>query len=50
MLITTETEEIVKKRKQFVAQGVSNGCLAIAKEAKGATIIDIEGTVFPIIF
>lgn len=43
MLITTKTEELVAKRKKFVAQGVSNGCLAIAKEAKSATIIDIEG-------
>lgn len=43
MVIITKTDEIVTKRKQFVAQGVSNGCLAIAKEAKGATIVDIEG-------
>lgn len=43
MTITTKTEEIVAKRKQFVAQGVSNGCLAIAREAKGATVTDIEG-------
>ncbi|MGE7665796.1 4-aminobutyrate--2-oxoglutarate transaminase [Ureibacillus composti] len=35
--------EIVNKRKEFVVQGVSNGCLAIASEAKGATIIDTEG-------
>lgn len=43
MTITTKTEEIVSKRKQFVAQGVSNGCLAIASSAKGATVTDIEG-------
>lgn len=43
MIGVNKTEEIVNKRKKFVAQGVSNGCLAIAKEAKGATIIDIEG-------
>ncbi|MER1984500.1 MAG: 4-aminobutyrate--2-oxoglutarate transaminase [Solibacillus sp.] len=43
MTITTKTEEIVSKRKQFVAQGVSNGCLAIASSAKGATITDVEG-------
>ncbi|MDN4493058.1 4-aminobutyrate--2-oxoglutarate transaminase [Ureibacillus aquaedulcis] len=35
--------EIVNKRKEFVVQGVSNGCLAVAREAKGSTIIDTEG-------
>lgn len=43
MISTNITEDIVKNRQQFVAQGVSNGCLAVAKEAKGATITDLEG-------
>lgn len=43
MLQTNQTKELVEKRKQYVVQGVSNGNLAVAKEAKGATIVDIEG-------
>lgn len=42
MIKTNNTEDMIVKRQQYVAQGVSNGCLAIAKEAKGATIIDLE--------
>lgn len=42
-MLQTKCEEIAEKRKKFVAKGVSNGCLAIAKEAKGATITDLDG-------
>jgi 4-aminobutyrate aminotransferase / (S)-3-amino-2-methylpropionate transaminase / 5-aminovalerate transaminase len=41
--MVTLKDSIVEKRKKFVAQGVSNGCLAVAREAKGATIIDVDG-------
>ncbi|MER1999132.1 MAG: 4-aminobutyrate--2-oxoglutarate transaminase [Lysinibacillus sp.] len=42
-MIVTKCEEVAEKRKQFVARGVSNSCLAIAKEAKSATITDLDG-------
>ena len=37
------TEDIQKKRKQYVAKGVSNGNLNIAAHASGATVTDVEG-------
>mgnify|MGYP001264837269 CR=1 FL=1 len=39
----TSTQELIEKRKKYVPKGVSNGNLNIAKDAKGATITDIEG-------
>lgn len=42
-MLLTNCEEIIRKRQQYVARGVSNSCQAIAKEAKGATIIDFDG-------
>ena len=43
MVHTITTAEIVEKRKEYVAQGVSNGCLAVAASAKGATVTDVDG-------
>ena len=43
MLTTNLTDELNEKRQKYVVKGVSNGCTAVAKEAKGATIIDVEG-------
>lgn len=43
MKVTTKTEELLEKRQKYVVRAVSNGSLNFAKEAKGATIIDIEG-------
>lgn len=43
MLTTNLTDELNDKRQKYVVKGVSNGCTAIAKEAKGATVIDVEG-------
>ena len=43
MLTSTLTTELIEKRKQYVAKGVSNGSLCIAREGKSATIVDIEG-------
>ena len=42
-MLLTKCGEMAEKRKKHVARGVSNGCLAIAKEAKGATITDLDG-------
>ncbi len=39
----TYTMELQEKRKKYIPKGVSNGSLNIAKYAKGATIIDLEG-------
>lgn len=38
-----QTNEWIEKRKQYIVRGVSNGNLAIAKEAKGATVTDLDG-------
>lgn len=37
------TKELQEKRQKYVARGVSNGNLNIAKKASGATVIDIDG-------
>ncbi|MCD2137858.1 4-aminobutyrate--2-oxoglutarate transaminase [Salinicoccus halitifaciens] len=37
------TQELQKKREQFVSQSISNGNKSIAAHAKGATITDPEG-------
>ncbi len=38
-----QTNEWIEKRKQYIVRGVSNGNLAIAKEAKGAMVTDLDG-------
>ncbi|GEK32791.1 putative 4-aminobutyrate aminotransferase [Kurthia sibirica] len=43
MITTNYTNEINDKRAKYVVPGVSNGSLAVAKEAFGSTIIDIDG-------
>ncbi len=37
------TDGVQAKRDEFVTRAISNGNRNIAKEAKGATIIDVEG-------
>lgn len=39
----TSTEELQEKRRKYIPRGVSNGNLNIAKHAKGATIVDLDG-------
>jgi 4-aminobutyrate aminotransferase / (S)-3-amino-2-methylpropionate transaminase / 5-aminovalerate transaminase len=47
MMITTyeevSTKELQEMRQKYVAKGVSNGNLNIAKYAHGATVVDIDG-------
>ena len=43
MSYSEQTNEWIEKRKQYIVRGVSNGNLAIAKEAKGATVTDLDG-------
>lgn len=42
MMNILTTEELQEKRKKYVPQGVSNGNLAIAYSATGATVTDID--------
>lgn len=41
--MTTKTEQLQEKREKYVPKGISNGNLNIAKEARGATVIDENG-------
>jgi 4-aminobutyrate aminotransferase / (S)-3-amino-2-methylpropionate transaminase / 5-aminovalerate transaminase len=46
MMVTTyeaSTKELQEMRQKYVAKGVSNGNLNIAKYAHGATVVDIDG-------
>ncbi|SOC43650.1 4-aminobutyrate--2-oxoglutarate transaminase [Salinicoccus kekensis] len=42
----TRSEELQKKREKYVSRSVSNGNLAIADQAHGATVTDHEGKTF----
>lgn len=41
-----KSQALLEKRKKYVPKGISNGCLAFAKNAKGALIEDIDGNTF----
>lgn len=43
MPYSEQTNRLIEKRKQYIVRGVSNGNLAIVKEAKGATVINLDG-------
>lgn len=44
--IAKSTETLQDKRNKYIPKGVSNGNLNIARDAKGSTIIDLDGNEF----
>lgn len=49
MSYSEQTNEWIEKRKQYIVRGVSNGNLAIAKEAKGATKSNVIRFLAPLV-
>jgi len=43
---TKKMEELQEKRNKYIPKGVSNGNLSIARDAKGATVTDLDGNEF----
>ncbi len=41
-----KSQELLEKRKEFVPQGISNGCTAFVKKAQGALVEDMDGNTF----
>lgn len=41
-----KSQEFLAKRKEFVPQGISNGCTAFVKKAQGALVEDVDGNTF----